>query len=262
MQSVLSAPQVAVQGLGGQLAIEQLTVAYGSRTALRDVSFAVRQGERVAIIGPNGAGKSTLLKALIGLIPIQSGRVLVDGAERIAYVQQREQVDWRFPVTVWDVVMMGRYGRIGWFRRPGAADVAAVQFGLEQVGITQLARRSIGDLSGGQQQRVFLARALAQEPTILLLDEPFNGVDVGTQDAIMDVLDRLRMRSVTVLITTHDLDLAARAFDRVALLHEELVAWGAAREVFTTEHLRAAFGGQVILLDGTTAATDQHCSHC
>ena len=174
------------------LTLDDVTVAYGGRPALEDVTLSVPHGAQVAIVGPNGAGKSTLFKALVGLLPVRSGRVtLRDRApgkqgDTIAYVPQREEIDWGFPVTVHDVVMMGRYGRLGWFRRPEAADREVVARCLDELGIAELERRAIGELSGGQQQRVFLARALAQEPHVLLLDEPFTGVDVNAREALLD----------------------------------------------------------------------------
>lgn len=238
------------------LEVSHLSVHYGRHAALDDVTFRVGRGVRAAVVGPNGAGKSTLFKAIVGQLRPSRGDVLLfgrplqEGTARVAYVPQREAVDWRFPVTVFDVVMMGRYGRTGWFRRPTAEDVAAVRRSLEQLGLAALARRPIGDLSGGQQQRVFLARAMAQEPEILLLDEPFTGVDTVTQDATMELLDVLRREGVTALISTHDLNMAARC-DEVLLLNQRLMACGPVDQVFTPSLLRAAFGGQVLVLEET-----------
>ena len=178
-------------------------------------------------------------KALVGLLPVSQGRVLIhrrslqDPYTCIAYVPQREEVDWRFPVTVGDVVMMGRYGRMGRFQRPGKADQEAVASGLEQMGIAGLVKHPIGDLSGGQQQRVFLARALAQEPHILLMDEPFTGVDVTTQDATLDLLEQLHEQQVTVMVSTHDLRLAGEQFELVLLLNHRLVGFGPPERMFT-----------------------------
>jgi len=168
----------------------------------------------------------------------------------VAYVPQREQVDWRFPVTTADVVMMGRYGTQGWLRRPAHADRMAVKKALEQLGITALANQSINDLSGGQQQRVFLARALAQEPHILLMDEPFTGVDITTQQVTLDLLDQLRQYSVTVLVSTHDLEMAAQRFDRVLLLNRRMVAYGTPAQVFTPQAVRMAFGSKALYVEG------------
>lgn len=245
--------------------LRDVSVLYGGRLALDSVSLRIARGAQVAVVGPNGAGKSTLFKAMVGLLPLRSGEMLINGHPRgeyhesIAYVPQREEVDWRFPVSVSDVVAMGRYGRRGWLRRLSVADRQVVIQSLEQLGIVDLAQRPIGELSGGQQQRVFLARALAQEPQVLLLDEPFTGVDVSTREATLDLLVGLRARSVTVLVSTHDLDLAAGRFDEVVLLNGRLIRAGRPREVFTQEHLQAAFGGQMMVVDGKTIVVDQCC---
>jgi manganese/iron transport system ATP-binding protein len=247
------------------LELREVSVRYGTRLALDAVSLAVVQGAQVAVVGPNGAGKSTLFKAVVGLLPIASGEVLLHGQARseykepIAYVPQREEVDWRFPVTVFDVVAMGRYGRGKWLTRLTVADRRAVHQSLERLDVEDLAHRPIGELSGGQQQRVFLARALAQEPHVLLLDEPFTGVDVSTREATLDLLAGLRSRSVTVLVSTHDLDLAAGRFDQVVLLNHKLVKAGAPREVFTEENLQEAFSGQMVVVDGRVIVVDQCC---
>ncbi len=246
------------------LAIDDATVSYNGRAALDAVTMHVPHGAQVAIVGPNGAGKSTLFKALVGLLPLRNGRVLLHGrapgsqADPIAYVPQREEIDWGFPVTVSDVVMMGRYGRMGWLRRPQAADREVVARALDELGIAELAGRAIGELSGGQQQRVFLARALAQEPHVLLLDEPFTGVDVNAKETILGLLARLRERHITVLVSTHDMQTAADRFELVALLNGRLVAYGPPTEVFTQEHISAAFGGQALFLDGMVVI-DQCC---
>ena len=176
----------------------------------------------------------------------------------VAYVPQREEVDWRFPVTVTDVVMMGRYGRLGWLKLPGKADRAAVARALEQMNVANLARQPIGDLSGGQQQRVFLARALAQEPHILLMDEPFTGVDAGTQEATLGLLDELRAQGVTVMVSTHDLNLAASRFDRVLLLNRRVIAYGTSAQVFVAQNISDAFGARVMFLEGVAIA-DECC---
>jgi ABC-type Mn2+/Zn2+ transport system ATPase subunit len=241
---------------GACLSLENVTVAYRGRTALDAVTMAVPHGGQVAVVGPNGAGKSTLFKALVGLLPLRGGRIELRDrdpeaqAEPIAYVPQREEVDWTFPVTVGDVVMMGRYGRLGWLRRPQAADREVVARSLEELSITALAARPVGDLSGGQQQRVFLARALAQEPHVLLLDEPFTGVDVSAKEALLELLERLRRRGITVLVSTHDMQTASQRFELVALLNGRLIAYGAPPTVFTREHISEAFGGQALFLEG------------
>ena len=244
-----------------KLEFDHVTVAFSSLPILDEITFEVPHGAQVAIVGPNGAGKSTLFKALVGLLPLKGGQIRVHGQtlgshqDCVAYIPQREEVDWRFPVTVWDVVMMGRFGHFGWFGRPTPRDRDLVAQKLAQMGIANLAQRPIGELSGGQQQRVFLARALAQEPHILLMDEPFTGVDGPTQDATLALLDDLRRLSVTVLVSTHDLNLAARRFDLTALLNHRLVAFGAPEQVFTPEHITTAFT-QVLYVNGAAVVDD------
>jgi manganese/iron transport system ATP-binding protein len=249
-----------------RLELENVTVAYNGRPALQEVSFQVPHGAQVAVVGANGAGKSTLFKALVGLLPVRGGRILIHGQplgshhDCVAYVPQREDVEWRFPVTVEDVVMMGRFRRQGWLKRASQQDRAAVGSSLAQMGIASLAKRSIGELSGGQQQRAFLARALAQEPHILLMDEPFTGVDIATQEATLDLLVQLKTKQVTIMISTHDLNLAARHFDLVLLLHRRVVAFGAPAEVLTTQALSDAFGGQVLVLENGAVVVDDCCN--
>jgi manganese/iron transport system ATP-binding protein len=227
------------------LQVHNLTVSYNGSHALEEVSFGVQAGEQVAVVGPNGAGKSTLFKAMVGLIHPRAGSIQTNGAE-MGYVTQRSSVDWSFPVTVHDVVMMGRIGKMGWLRWQRPRDREMVQRCLAQVGMAEFAGRQIGELSGGQQQRVFIARALAQEATILLMDEPFSGVDAPSQESILEILDRLRAQEVTMLVSTHDLNLAVERFDRLALLNQRLVAYGPPREVVTPQNLAAAYGGQAV----------------
>jgi ABC-type Mn2+/Zn2+ transport system ATPase subunit len=247
-----------------RLDLNHVTVSYHGKPALTDLTLHVQHGAQVAVVGPNGAGKSTLFKAIVGLLPLHAGHILIHGRplgshqDCVAYVPQREEVDWHFPVTVSDVVLMGRYGRLGWLRSPTRTDRELVTNYLKQLGIADLASRSIADLSGGQQQRVFLARALAQEPHILLMDEPFTGVDITTQEATLAMLDDLRRANVTVLVSTHDLNLAATRFESVLLLNHRLVAFGPAAEVFTGETVRQAFGSQVYEVGGTLVV-DQCC---
>jgi ABC-type Mn2+/Zn2+ transport system ATPase subunit len=237
------------------LALTHISSGYGGGPAvLDDVSFTVQRGERVAVVGPNGAGKSTLFKVIVGLLPHRTGDVLVHGHSHhagdcpsIGYVPQRESVDWRFPVSVLDVVVMGRVKDIGWLRWPGREDRRVAQEALQQVGMTPQAGLPIADLSGGQQQRVFIARALAQRADVLLLDEPFSGVDVEAQAAIFEILDDLRKRQVTVLISTHDLQSATTRFDRLLLLNRRLLADGPAASVLTTDRLAAAYGGRLTI---------------
>jgi manganese/iron transport system ATP-binding protein len=231
--------------MGQVLEVYDLGVSYNGVVALEGVSFHVQSGERVAVVGPNGSGKSTLFRALIGLVTPRTGRVEADRAE-FGYVTQRSAVDWSFPVTVHDVVMMGRVGKMGWLRWQRPRDREIVQRCLNQVGMTAYAGRQIGELSGGQQQRVFIARALAQEATILLMDEPFTGVDAPSQEAILEIMDRLQEQDVTLLVSTHDLNLAVERFDRLALLNTQLIAYGAPRQVITPQTLTAAYGGQAV----------------
>jgi ABC-type Mn2+/Zn2+ transport system ATPase subunit len=244
--------------------IDHLTVLYDGAPAIENLSLQIPEGARVAVVGPNGAGKSTLFKALVGELPIHSGYVSIHcqplGTHQdcVAYVPQREEIDWHFPVTVEDVVMMGRYGRLGWLRRASELDRQVVARSLQQIKISNLAQHSISDLSGGQQQRVFLARALAQEPHILLLDEPFNGIDAPTQKAIFALLDVLKRQKVTVMVSTHDLNQAIQYFDHAILLNKSLVAFGPPKQVFSSRNVRSAFADKVMLVDGT-AVTDDCC---
>ena len=252
------------------LALTHISSGYGAGPAvLDDVNFTIQRGERVAVVGPNGAGKSTLFKVIVGLLPHRTGDVLVHGHSHhagdcpsIGYVPQRESVDWRFPVTVRDVVLMGRVREVGWLRWPGRRDRQAAQESLAQVGLAHLAQRPIADLSGGQQQRVFIARALAQRADVLLLDEPFSGVDVEAQAAIFEILDHLRQKAVTVLISTHDLQTATTRFDRLLLLNRRLLADGPAATILTTATLAAAYGGRLtVWQDGQPllVTTDDCC---
>jgi len=254
-----------IAGEPARLELRGVSAGYNGRLVLDEVSFQVPHGGRVAIVGPNGAGKSTLFKVLVGLLPARSGGVFIHGRplgahhDCVAYVPQRNEIDWRFPVTVTDVVMMGRYGQLGRTRRPGKVDREIVRHSLDQLRIADLAKRSIGELSGGQQQRVFLARALAQEPHILLMDEPFTGVDAATQEATLELLDELHTRQVTVMISTHDLNLAAARFEQVLLLNRRVIAYGAAQDVFTAQALAQAFGGHVLMLPNGAALVDECC---
>lgn len=248
-----------------RLEVITISIGYGDKVVLRDVSFQVPHGARVAVVGPNGAGKSTLFKGLVGLLPLKSGRILIHGLDLglhqdcVAYVPQREEVDWKFPVTVSDVVMMGRFGKLGWLRRPSKADQDVVRESLNQLGIADLEKKSIGELSGGQQQRVFLARAVAQEPHILLMDEPFTGVDVTTQETTLNLLDTLRERSVTAIISTHDLNLAANRFDYIILLNKRLIAFGPPGEVMRQENLARAFGNSLLVMENGAMLVDECC---
>jgi ABC-type Mn2+/Zn2+ transport system ATPase subunit len=242
------------------LEVRGLTVSYGAQPVLEQVAFALAPGQLVGIIGPNGAGKTTMLKAILGLVPAVSGSVAASGEPvgrrggRVAYVPQRDAINWRFPASVADVVLMGRYGRLGWLKRPGAADRAIARRCLEQVGMDAFAARPIAALSGGQQQRVFLARALAQEPEVLLLDEPISGVDAPTQDTILKILDQLAAEGKTLLLTTHDLRCNMEYFDALLALNRRLVAHGPVAHVLTPEVLTHTYGTQVVLADGMSVA--------
>jgi ABC-type Mn2+/Zn2+ transport system ATPase subunit len=247
-----------------RLDVQHASVGYGDRIVLNDLTFAVPHGARVAVVGPNGAGKSTLFKALVGLLPVRSGQIFVHGLplgnhkDCVAYVPQREEVDWSFPVTVSDVVMMGRYDHQGWIRAASKEDKEVVARSLAQMGIAALADRSISELSGGEQQRVFLARALAQEPHILLMDEPFTGVDVPTQESTMELLDDLRAEDVTAMIATHDMGVAIQKFDLILLLNHRLVAFGSPTEVMKHDLIAQAFGEHLTMLPDGSVIVNEH----
>ena len=238
------------------LSIDDLTVAYDEKPAIWDIDLDVPEGVLMAIVGPNGAGKSTLIKAALNLIPRAAGTVAFYGkpyerARRlVGYVPQRGSVDWDFPTSVLDVVTMGLYSRLGWFRRPGAAERELALAALEQVGLGDLGDRQISQLSGGQQQRTFLARALAQDAQIYFMDEPFAAVDAVTENAIVTILRELNQRGKTVLVVHHDLQTVAEYFDWVTLLNVEVVASGPTAESFTLENLRKTYGGRVSTLHG------------
>jgi ABC-type Mn2+/Zn2+ transport system ATPase subunit len=246
----------ALEDVAPSVVVDGVTAGYGRRVALTDISLTVRPGSLLAVIGPNGAGKSTLLKLIAGLIKPTTGRLTVLGgppgsaARSIAYLPQAEAVDWEFPVTVSEVVMMGRYARLGFGRQPGASDRAKVAAALEMVGMADAADRQIGALSGGQRRRVFLARAIAAEPELYLLDEPVTGVDVTTQEELMDVLEAEARAGKTVIATTHDLICAAQRFHQAALINGRLVAEGPADLVLDQDLLAETYGGHVLVLPG------------
>lgn len=248
-----------------RLEAQNASIGYGKKIILKDLSFQIPHGARVAVVGPNGAGKSTLFKALVGLLPLQKGQILIHGEalgahkDCVAYIPQREEVDWKFPVTVEDVAMMGRYSQKSWLSRPSKQDKQIVKNSLEQMGIAHLANQPIGRLSGGQQQRVFLARAIAQEPHILLMDEPFTGVDATTQETTLNLLDQLREKETTMMISTHDLNLAASRFDYALLLNHKLIAFGKPKEVFVKENLSQAFGNALLVVDNGVILVDECC---
>jgi len=236
------------------LEVHDLSVAYHKKPVLYGIDVQIEPGNLVGIVGPNGAGKSTLIKAIMGLLPLTSGWVKVFGksykqnCSRVGYVPQRESVDWDFPVNVLDVVLMGRFGRLRLGQRPRAHDRHVAMECLEKVQMLPYARRQIGNLSGGQQQRVFLARALAQESDLYLMDEPFVGVDAATEAAIITLLRELKSRDKTVLVVHHDLSTAKEYFDQLLLLNMRLIAYGRAENVFTPEILQTTYGGRLNIL--------------
>lgn len=242
------------------LCIHDLTVAYRGRPVLWDIDLDIPRGSLVGLVGPNGAGKSTLLRAVLEMVPRLSGEIRVLGRplrevrRSIAFVPQRESVDWDFPVRVIDVVAMGLYGRIGWFRRVRRRHRAEALAALERVGIADLAERQISQLSGGQQQRTFLARALVQDAELSLLDEPFAAVDAATEEAIVGILRDLRAKGRTMVVVHHDLPTAPLYFDRIVLLNQRVVAEGPTAEVFTAENLRRTYGGSLTILSDAAAA--------
>ncbi|MGQ9908105.1 MAG: metal ABC transporter ATP-binding protein [Candidatus Flexifilum sp.] len=238
------------------LTVDDLTVTYNTRPAIWDVDLAVPEGVLMAIVGPNGAGKSTLIKAILNLIPRSAGTVRFYGKPYeqarglIGYVPQRGSVDWDFPTSVLDVVTMGLYGQLGWFKRPGRRERAAALRALEQVGMAEFAERQISQLSGGQQQRTFLARALVQDARIYFMDEPFAAVDAVTERAIVAILRELRARGKTVIVVHHDLQTVTDYFDWVTLINVEVIASGPTAVTFTPDNLRRTYGGRVAILTG------------
>ncbi len=240
--------------MGEVLSVRDLNVYYGDQLAIEDIAFTLREGRLVGVVGPNGAGKSTMIKAIVGSLKPASGVIEVFGStdararRRITYVPQRGSVDWDFPVTVKDVVTQGRYGNVGFLKRFSAEDHAKVANALSLVNLTDLASRQIGELSGGQQQRVFLARALAQQGDIYLMDEPFVGVDAATESAIVDVLRGLRDAGKTVLVVHHDLATVGEYFDDVILMNRKIIAHGPIEQYFTPELLQKTYGGRLAIL--------------
>jgi manganese/zinc/iron transport system ATP- binding protein len=235
--------------------VRDLTVAYREEPVLWDVDLDVKPATLMAIVGPNGAGKSTLIKTILGLIEPAAGDVQIFGdslkanRRRVGYVPQRGSVDWDFPTNALDVVLMGTYGKLGWFRRPAKQDVERARAALRDVGMEEFAERQISQLSGGQQQRVFLARALVQNADIYLMDEPFQGVDATTEKAIITVLRQLRDDGRTVVVVHHDLETVPEYFDEVLILNVRKIAEGKVADVFTNENLRRAYGGKFALIE-------------
>jgi manganese/zinc/iron transport system ATP- binding protein len=248
------------------LEVHDLTVAYHRKPVLWGIDLQVPKGQLVGIIGPNGAGKSTLIKAIMGVLPLSSGWVKIFGEpyrtnlRRVGYVPQRESVDWDFPVNVMDVVLMGRYGKLGLFKRPTAKDRDLARECLNKVKMLPYANRQIANLSGGQQQRVFLARALAQESDLYLMDEPFAGVDAATEAAIVAILHELKDRGKTLLVVHHDLPTARNYFDLLILLNMRLVAFGPTGQVFNYELLQKTYGGRLTILSEVADAVRQKTS--
>lgn len=242
------------------LEVHDLTVAYQKKPVLWGIDLAVPHGKLVGIVGPNGAGKSTLIKAVMGLLPSSSGWVKIFGKPchenllRVGYVPQRESVDWDFPVSVMDVVLMGRYGKLGLVKRPSKSDREVARHCLEMVKMLPFANRQISNLSGGQQQRVFLARALAQESDLYLMDEPFAGVDAATETAIVTLMHDLKAKGKTLMVVHHDLPTAKSYFDMLLLLNMRVVAFGPTEEVFTYELLQKTYGGRLTILSEVAQA--------
>jgi len=243
------------------LEVHDLTVAYQKKAVLWGIDLVVPKGKLIGIVGPNGAGKSTLIKTIMGIIPASSGWVKIFGEEknlrRVGYVPQRESVDWDFPVSVMDVVLMGRYGKLGLFKRPGKADVDIARQCLDKVKMLPYANRQISNLSGGQQQRVFLARALAQESDLYFMDEPFSGVDASTEAAIITLLHDLKEKGKTLMVVHHDLPTARNYFDMLLLLNMRVVAFGPTDEVFNYELLQKTYGGRLTILAEVAEAVRQ-----
>lgn len=248
------------------LEVHQLTVNYGKTPVLWDISLKVHPGNLVGIIGPNGAGKSSFIKAVLGLIPSLSGSVEFFGQplskvrQHIAYVPQRETVDWDFPITVRDLVLMGRYGKLGLFRRPRQADWAAADHYLEMMGMTAYKDRQISQLSGGQQQRAFIARALLQEADVYFMDEPFAGIDIASETVIMNILRQLREKGKTIFVVHHDLNTVESYFDWVIVLNMRLIACDAVKKAFTPAALMSAYGRSYALFDEALRLSQQKAS--
>lgn len=239
---------------------EDITIAYHDKPVIWDVDFQVPPGIMMAIVGPNGAGKSTLLKGILGLIKLTAGQVNIFGdsyknqRKLVGYVPQRTGVDWDFPTTVLDVVLMGTYGRLGWIKRPGKQEIYQATEALEKVGMREYSDRQISQLSGGQQQRVFLARALTQDAEIFLMDEPFQGVDAATERTIIAILKDLKHAGKTVVAVHHDLQTVTEYFDWVTLLNVRRIAGGPVKEIFTNENLRRTYGGKLSFLEENDAS--------
>jgi manganese/zinc/iron transport system ATP- binding protein len=236
------------------LAIQHLSVSYAQKSVLWDINLELPSGKVIGIIGPNGAGKSTFIKAMMGLVPVDNGSIQIFGKslqevrKQVSYVPQRNSVDWDFPASVFDVVLMGRYAHLGLFQRPRQVDKDIAMRALEQVEMAHLAQRQIGQLSGGQQQRIFLARALAQEADLYFMDEPFVGVDAATEKSIVTLLRELATQGKSIIVVHHDLQTASQYFDWAVLLNMRLVGAGPVQDVLKTELLQATYGGRLTIL--------------
>ncbi len=250
------------------LELKSVSVAYGEERVLEDISFSVERGERIAVVGPNGAGKSTLFKTIVGILKPDFGNILVYGEKPynhicIGYVPQASMIDWNFPVSVFDVVMMGRVGKIGLLGRAKRHDRAIVERSLERVGMLGFANKQIGMLSGGQRQRVFLARAIAQEAELLLMDEPLTGLDVTSQMDIYSIIEELSNQGISILVSTHDLNAAGEHFTRIMLLNRRIVKLGSKMEVMKSQYLLETFGGHFTMVEdehGVAIVGDSCCS--
>ena len=245
------------------LDIHDMTVAYDRRPVLWNIDYTISEPGLTAIVGPNGAGKSTMIRSVMGLVPMVSGEVSAWGQpagsqlDRISYVPQRGSVDWDFPISVFETVLMGTYGALGWFRRPGRREKALAAECLERVGMQDFAQRQIGKLSGGQQQRVFLARALAQQADLYFMDEPMAGVDAATERIVFDLLRSLSEEGRTIVVVHHDLRTVAEYFDHVVLLNVRVVASGPVDTTFTSDNLQATYGGRLTVLDQMAEAVQK-----
>ena len=244
---ILSLPKTSA------ITIKNLSVSYNQKFAIKDITLEFPQSNLIAIVGPNGAGKSTLLKSILGLIPY-SGHIQLFNKEKpkklyeyISYVPQRESVDWDFPTSVLDVVMMGRYGHLGWFKKPGKLEKEIAIKSLKTVGLEEYQKHQIGELSGGQQQRVFIARALTQDAKIFILDEPFAGIDATTEQAIVSVLQKLRNENKTIIVVHHDLNTLSSYFDWLLLINKKVIGFGTLKEVLTKDNISETFGGRLPL---------------
>ena len=250
------------------LDVVNLSAGYpGDKLAIRNLNFSIEHSEKVAVIGPNGAGKSTLFKAIVGLIPFTSGQISIHGEDChtshniVGYVPQQGDIDWSFPVTVYDVVMMGRTRQIGWFRWAQNKDHQIVEALLERLSLLDIRNRPIGALSGGQKQRVFIARALAQETRVLILDEPFTGVDSSAEAEILKTFDILQSQGITILMSTHDMGMASSEFDKILLMNQSILAFGTPDEVMQANHLQSAYGGAIRVFSNgqeMLMITDEH----